>query len=119
LAFTGNPSSLGGILAAGTGTGPGRGTVVNKVRRVIVSLPEPAYPVRSRQLGEEGRVTLKVEISAEGGVRRAEVVESSTYDRLDRAALDAARLARFSPVTDPGSPAAWERTVAYTFRLEE
>jgi TonB family protein len=111
LAFSGDPSSLGDFLTGGTGVG--------MVRSEIISLPEPAYPVLSRRLGEEGRVIVKVKISAEGEVLSAKVTATSSHPRLDRAALDAVGMARFSPAIDYGSPVNSERTVAYTFRLEE
>lgn len=110
LAFSGDPSTLGGFLTGETGIG--------LVRSNIISLPEPVYPFLSRRKGEEGRVVIKAKISAEGGVLGARVTKSSSHPRLDQAALDAVRLARFSPATEYGRPVSSERTVAYTFRLE-
>jgi TonB family protein len=111
LAFSGDPSSLGGILSGVPGGGP--------VRPEIISLPEPAYPALSRRLGEEGRVVIKARISAEGGVLSTKVIESSSHTRLDKAALQALKRAVFQPVSSYGIPLSSERTVAYTFRLEE
>ena len=53
------------------------------------------YPYRSRVEGEEGRVVLRLSLSAEGRVSEARVAESSGFERLDRAALSAARQHEF------------------------
>ena len=64
--------------------------------------PIPAYPKLSRMHGEAGRVVVLVRISPQGGVEDARVDTSSGYARLDDAALDAARRARFKPFTRNG-----------------
>ena len=109
-ASSGYPSSFGEIF----------GTVHEAVfaRAELLDLPEPAYPVASRKRGEEGTVIVEVRVNAQGGVKGAQVAASSTYPRLDQAALDAARSGRFSPATVDGRRVESERTVAYTFRLE-
>ena len=49
------------------------------------------YPYRSRVEGEEGRVVLKISLSSEGRASEVSVLESSGFERLDRAAVSAAR----------------------------
>ncbi|MEW5786779.1 MAG: TonB family protein [Pseudomonadota bacterium] len=44
------------------------------------------YPPIARRLGQEGVVTLRVELSAKGDLRRAEVLDSSGFPLLDQAA---------------------------------
>jgi protein TonB len=110
LAYAGDPAALG--MLARDALGP------NLVQAQILSLPEPLYPVLCRKRGEEGRVVLEVKISAEGGVRSAEISESSSYARLDREALKAVKMATFRPATESGVPVQSERTIAYRFRLE-
>ncbi|MGQ3126619.1 energy transducer TonB, partial [Variovorax sp.] len=51
--------------------------------------PAPVYPQLSSRLGEAGTVTIAVYFNRSGLVRRAEILKSSGYDRLDRAARDA------------------------------
>lgn len=46
----------------------------------------PPYPPVARRLGEEGKVTLRLSVSAEGRVTRAEIVTSSGRDELDQSA---------------------------------
>lgn len=60
-----------------------------------VYAPEPRYPVLARRMGLEGRVLLRVEVTAEGLARSVEVMAGSGHDILDKAALDAVREWRF------------------------
>jgi periplasmic protein TonB len=70
--------------------------------------PAPAYPALSRRMGEEGRVVLRVHVSADGMPKQVELKTSSTHPRLDEAALDAVRRWRFVPARRGNSPvAAW------------
>jgi TonB family protein len=71
----------------------------------------PAYPVLARRFGHEGRVAIRVRVSAAGGVEEASVSESSGFASLDRAALEAVRAWRFT--------AAGDTEVAVRFRLTD
>ncbi|HEX7387810.1 MAG TPA: energy transducer TonB [Castellaniella sp.] len=64
--------------------------------------PTPVYPQQSERRGEQGRVILRVLISPEGHVAGVKVQKSSGYARLDQAAIDAIRKARFRPYTENG-----------------
>ena len=57
--------------------------------------PVPVYPSFSRRLGEEGKVQLRVRVSAEGAALEVEVKQSSGFPRLDAAARDAVLKWRF------------------------
>lgn len=59
--------------------------------------PAPAYPALSRRLNEEGKVTVRVLVTAEGRAERVEIARSSGYERLDRSALEAVARWRFVP----------------------
>lgn len=59
--------------------------------------PAPRYPDSSKRLGETGRVTLRVRVSALGLPESVEVERSSGYSRLDRTAMDAVRKWKFVP----------------------
>ena len=50
-------------------------------------IPKPAYPSRSRDLGEEGLVIIAVLVSKDGSVLEAYVSEPSGYPLLDGSAL--------------------------------
>jgi protein TonB len=62
-----------------------------------LSNPKPVYPVASRRLGEEGKVVLRVHVSAEGTARAVEVKHSCGFSRLDEAAKAAVEQWRFVP----------------------
>ncbi len=59
--------------------------------------PPPAYPALSRRLGEQGKVELRVFVSAEGAAETIEIRHGSGHLRLDEAALEAVRRWRFAP----------------------
>jgi protein TonB len=72
-----------------------------------VTCPEltpPSYPPLSRRLGEEGKLVLRVELDESGYVSTASVVESSSYKRLDEAALTAVKTWRCNPSLRNGQP---------------
>jgi protein TonB len=64
---------------------------------VLLEAPEPVYPARAIQLRRQGAVLVAVRIAADGRVESAEVLESSSFDLLDRAALEAIQRWRFVP----------------------
>lgn len=59
--------------------------------------PDPNYPAMSRRLGEQGRVVLEVYILANGTVGELKIKQSSGFNRLDQAALQAVQQWRFQP----------------------
>ena len=64
--------------------------------------PSPVYPRISQRRGEQGRVVLRVLISPLGQVANVVVRSSSGHPRLDDAAVEAMRQARFRPYTENG-----------------
>lgn len=80
--------------------------------------PKPAYPNASRRLGEEGKVVLRVHVSAAGLPETIEVSLSSGFARLDRAAEEAVSRWRFVPAQRGAEAvAAWVR-VPIRFQLD-
>lgn len=59
--------------------------------------PAPDYPLASRRLGEEGKLLLRVLVSAEGKAEQVEIDKSSGFARLDQAAKAAVRNWLFVP----------------------
>ena len=59
--------------------------------------PKPAYPPLSKRLGEQGKVIVRVLIGADGTAQKAEIRQSSGFDRLDQAALGTALKWRYVP----------------------
>lgn len=80
--------------------------------------PVPAYPPLARRMGEQGRVLLRVLVSAEGAPQQVELKHGSGSPRLDQAALEAVRRWRFIPARQGvESVAAWV-LVPIAFNLE-
>jgi len=66
--------------------------------------PKPAYPSLSVRLGETGRTVYKVWIGIDGKPQRAELVSSSGFARLDKAAHDTVMTWRYVPGMRNGVP---------------
>ncbi|MEO0171604.1 MAG: energy transducer TonB, partial [candidate division WOR-3 bacterium] len=65
-----------------------QGKVVRKVK--------PEYPLRARREGWQGVVVVEVVLSSNGTIKNLELVKSSGYDILDRAAISAIQGWQFS-----------------------
>ena len=59
--------------------------------------PAPAYPSRSRQNGEQGKVFIRAFVNEAGKVEKIVLKKSSNYERLDNAALETVKTWRFVP----------------------
>lgn len=80
---------------------------------------EPVYPATSRRLGEEGTVRLRVLVDERGRAKDVDVMNSSGFDRLDQAAIDAVQRWRFVAATDGTRAISTWTQVAITFKLTE
>lgn len=80
--------------------------------------PKPAYPAISRRLGEQGRVTLRVHVAADGSTSEVQLHTSSGSSRLDQSALDTVRRWKFVPAKrGPDPVAAWVLVpIAFTLK---
>jgi len=79
--------------------------------------PRPVYPPLSRRLGEEGKVLLRVRVSAEGQPIAVDVEESSNFERLDEAARQVVARWRFVPARHGDEPVEATVIVPIVFRL--
>jgi protein TonB len=59
--------------------------------------PNPVYPALSKRLREEGTVVLRVNLDTQGNVLDITIEKSSSFQRLDQAALEAVKQWRFVP----------------------
>jgi len=91
------------------GAGPPRllqdSTASSRGKRTRVRYLEPArplYPRHAREMGWEGTVVLRMEISADGAVAEVKVQRTSGHRMLDQAAVATAQGWRFAPETDGG-----------------
>lgn len=80
--------------------------------------PKPVYPALARRQGEEGKVLLKVRVSAQGTALDVAVSKSSGYGRLDNAALEAVAQWRFVPAKRGDETVDSSVIVPITFALE-
>lgn len=80
--------------------------------------PKPMYPPLSRRNGEEGKVLLKVRVSAQGAALDVAISKSSGFPRLDAAASDAVARWRFVPARRGDEPVESSVIVPITFAFE-
>jgi Ca-activated chloride channel family protein len=80
-----------------------------------ISLPKPLYPSGAKMMRTSGVVTVEVLLNEEGKVISARAVDGNTS--LRQAAVDAARLARFSPTILSGQPVKVAGFITYKFTL--
>jgi protein TonB len=80
--------------------------------------PKPNYPAISRRLNEQGRVTLRVHVAADGSASEVQLQASSGSSRLDQSALDTVRRWKFVPARLGKDPiAAWVLVpIAFTLK---
>lgn len=82
-----------------------------------LSNPAPEYPPISRMRHEQGRVTLRVHVTAEGRPDAIQLHQSSGFERLDQAASEAVWLWRFIPARQGGTDTAGWVLVPIRFSL--
>ncbi|OOG53233.1 energy transducer TonB [Polaromonas sp. C04] len=80
--------------------------------------PKPPYPPISKRLGEQGKVIVRVLIGIDGLAQKAELKQSSGFDRLDRVALDTVLKWRYVPGKRGGVAEAMWFNVPINFVLE-
>ncbi|MGM8061881.1 energy transducer TonB [Vogesella indigofera] len=105
-------------LANGNTATGGEKTGESRAVRVRFS-PKPPYPALSRELGEEGVVLLRISVSAGGQFEQVQLLRSSGFIRLDRAARDGVRSWRFDAAWQGGQPVADSIDIPVRFRLDE
>ena len=80
--------------------------------------PKPTYPPISKRLGEQGKVVVRVLIGVDGTAQRAEIRQSSGFDRLHQAALTTVQRWRYVPGKRGGVAEAMWFNVPINFVLE-
>lgn len=81
--------------------------------------PKPIYPAISRRLNEQGRVTLRVHVAADGSAGQVQLHTSSGSPRLDQSALDTVRRWKFVPARLGKEPVAAWVLVPIAFTLKD
>lgn len=83
----------------------------------MISAKPPKYPLESRRKREQGTVVLSVLVSAAGKVAEISIAKSSGFARLDKAALEAVRNWRWSPLVRAGEAVMVKGYVDIPFEL--
>ncbi len=114
----GNGAGAGAGGGFGGGGGPASGSPV-VTPLAYGTNPPPPYPVTARRRGWEGKVLLRVEVSASGNVRNVVIEKSSGYTCLDEAAQQAVYRWRFKPALQNGRPVPAQVKVPIHFNLKD
>ncbi|TXT37792.1 MAG: periplasmic protein TonB [Comamonadaceae bacterium] len=80
--------------------------------------PSPNYPALSRRMREQGRVVVRVLIGVDGLAQKAEIRQSSGFERLDEAALKTVKNWRYVPGKRAGVVEAMWFSVPINYVLE-
>ncbi len=79
--------------------------------------PAPSYPAHAKRLGQQGKVILRVRVSAKGLAESVEVQTSSGIESLDNAALEAVKRWRFAPAMRGDEAIEGWALIPLTFKL--
>ena len=85
---------------------------------VVLDLPEPKYPKSAIRREQEGTVILQVEVRKDGSLAHVQVVKTSSYKKLDNAAIKAVERAKFKPAMKENVAIFSSTQISITFRLE-
>lgn len=93
--------------------------VITDTEPEIVSFYKPEYPEYCRKRGQEGVVVLTVRISADATGNSIKIVRSSGYFRLDNAAVEALKKAKFVSARRMGTAVSTTERITFKFILED
>lgn len=102
------------VIAPPAPSGPAN---VSDLGSKMIAMTPPRYPMESRRHKEQGTVVLSLLLGADGAVAEIRLAQSSGFDRLDKAALEAVRKWRWSPTIKGGEPVMVRGTVDIPFVL--
>jgi protein TonB len=83
----------------------------------LASNRKPNYPMEARSRRQQGRVLLRVQVSAAGTATAVDVVSSSGHPMLDQAARAAVQTWHFIPATRAGAAVPAQVEVPIEFRM--
>lgn len=81
--------------------------------------PKPEYPTIAKSRGWQGKVMLRVQVSAEGSSESVEVETSSGHEILDESAIEAVKKWKFIPAKRGEKPVASSVIVPIIFTLRD
>ena len=112
LATVAPPTSSGGV------SGTPIQTDIGKLIVVYQPDADPYYPSFSKRAGEQGEVVVRLIINETGVVEDARLLQSSSYPRLDNAAMEIGKRYRFKPYLINGSPTKISTNLLIKFNLK-
>jgi protein TonB len=107
-----NPKSS---ASTGIDAGP---VELNQLIMVYRPDPDVFYPRISKDYGEQGVVEVRLFINENGEVKSVTVVQSSGYNRLDKAAIELSSRIRFKPYLINGTPSRVNTGYFIEFKLK-
>ena len=90
---------------------------VEKKPKILESFP-PRYPQIAQELGWEGDCVVQVVVGIDGRVKEAEILKSTHYDVLDKAALEVVYEYRFTPGYQRDRPVPVRWNIPIRFQLD-
>ena len=115
-------STQSATVAPSTGGGGVSGTPIQTDigKLIVIYQPDadPYYPSFSKRAGEQGEVVVRLIIDETGVVEDARLLQSSSYPRLDRAAMEIGKRYRFKPYLINGSPTKISTNLLIKFNLK-
>ncbi|MDM0078636.1 energy transducer TonB [Variovorax sp. J2P1-59] len=78
---------------------------------------KPVYPATAKRLGQQGKTIVRVLVDVEGRPSQARVMQSSGYQELDQAAVDAVSGWKYVPGRRKGVPEPMEFNIPVTWSL--
>ena len=115
-------SSQSTTVAPPTSSGRVSGTPIQTdIGKLIVVYQPDAdayYPSFSKRAGEQGEVIVRLTIDETGVVEEVRLLQSSSYPRLDTAAMEIGKRYRFKPYLINGSPAKISTNLLIKFNLK-
>lgn len=82
-------------------------------------MPKPKYPLTSRRNKEEGTVLFKIDIDEKGKLISYEIIKSSGFERLDTAAIDSVKKAKYQPTIKNNKAISSTIEISFNFNLKE
>jgi TonB family protein len=113
LLDTATKQALG--LASPPPSAPPQASAASALRFVLQTKPE--YPLLARQQGQEGTVTLRLEMLSDGTIGEVQILRSSGHPLLDAAAQEAAKGWTHLPAMQDGVQVTRWADVTLTFSL--
>jgi protein TonB len=117
-AKTPDPVASASSVKSSNAVGTDAGAVeLNQLVMVYRPDTEVFYPRLSKDIGEQGIVGVQLFINENGEVRSVSVVKSSSFARLDNAAMQLASRIRFRPYLVNGVPSRVNAGISIKFQL--